>query len=198
MQFQQLALVADWQSALLHWLGERVSDLSGFIGKSYDDAPELLLGLSLVVIVPLLVVAGQFLRRSDLATESGRTRRYRAARKVPIADPAPSTYRLPVVGDASLIVQQADSSEPEQHRFNGALMVRIGREEDNDVRLKDPTVHRYHAVISRSADSGFIISDLSSADGNGVIVNGARVRRQRLNDGDTITLGTAKLTFRLQ
>lgn len=197
-QFQPVEIVADWPGDMLHWPSETIANLSGFIGKSYSDAPALLLGLSVVVLVPLFVIAGLVLRRSQLAMEPGRTMKYPAARKAPAANPPPQTLKLPVLGDASVTIQEGFSSEVAEHRFNGTLMVRIGREEDNDVQLSDPTVHRYHAVISRSADAGFVVSDLSSSDGNGVIVNGKRVRRQRLNDGDIITLGTAKLTFRLQ
>lgn len=196
-QIGQAAIIADWQSDMLQWAQQTIANFSGFVSASYSNAPALVLGLIAVVIVPPLVFAGFILRRSQLAMEPGRTMKYPAARKVPAANVLPQTQKLPVLGDASVSVQQEGSAAPREHRFNGALMMRIGREDDNDVQLSDPTVHRYHAVISRSAETGFVVSDLSSDDGNGVIINGKRVRRQRLNDGDVITLGAAKLTFRL-
>lgn len=191
-------LAADWQGDLLNWWHRVSSDFGDLFGQGYGHAPALLLGLSLVVIVPLFVAAGLILRRSGGVIEPDRTVRYPAAQKLPTTNPPPYSHRVIVPGDAFVQIQETSDAELSEFRFNGALMVRIGREDDNDVRLTDPTVHRYHAVISRSADVGYVVSDLSSSDGNGVIVNDERVRRQRLNDGDVITLGTAKLTFRLQ
>lgn len=77
-------------------------------------------------------------------------------------------------------------------------MVRIGRDDDNEISLPVGTVHRHHAVIHHTDDAEFMIQDLSSADGNGVIVNGQRVGRVRLNHGDTVELGEAVLRFHLQ
>jgi len=181
-------------SILQGW--QAIMDIGGIIGQG--EAPALLLGLSVLVAAPVLVVAGLILRKSGLVAEVGRTMRYRGGARGPAENPPLQTQKLPVLGDASLTIQPGDGSKKSQHKFNGALMVRIGREDDNDVRLTDATVHRYHAVISRSAEAGFVISDLSSDDGNGITVNGKRVKRQRLEHGDKITLGTAKLTFKLK
>ncbi len=74
-------------------------------------------------------------------------------------------------------------------------LIRIGRHQDNDVRLPDTTVHRYHAVIERTAEEEFVITDLSGKDGNGVRVNGARQSRAQLADGDVIELGRTRLKF---
>ena len=73
--------------------------------------------------------------------------------------------------------------------------IRIGRHEDNDIRLTDSSVHRYHAVIERTPEEVFVITDISGKDGNGVRVNGARTAQTRLTDGDVIELGRAKLKF---
>ena len=73
--------------------------------------------------------------------------------------------------------------------------VRIGRHQDNDIRLTDSSVHRYHAVIERTPEQAFIITDLSGKDGNGVLINGARLAQARLTDGDVIELGRMKLKF---
>ena len=63
-------------------------------------------------------------------------------------------------------------------------MLRIGREADNDICLSDKTVHRYHAVIHRTTDGAVVVTDLSGADGNGVLINGTRVGEGRLTEGD--------------
>ena len=74
-------------------------------------------------------------------------------------------------------------------------MIRIGRHRDNDIRLPDTSVHRYHAVIEHTPDEEFVITDLSGKDGNGVRINGARLPRARLADGDVIELGRTRLKF---
>ena len=77
----------------------------------------------------------------------------------------------------------------------GRSMIRIGREDDNDIQLPLATVHRYHAVLHRTPEAEYVITDLSSANGNGLIVNGRRLAEARLRDGDTVQLGEATLTF---
>ena len=74
-------------------------------------------------------------------------------------------------------------------------MIRLGRHQDNDVRLPDTTVHRYHAVIERTSEEAFVITDLSGKEGNGVRINGERQSRAQLADGDVIELGRARLKF---
>ena len=74
-------------------------------------------------------------------------------------------------------------------------MIRIGRHEDNDIRLADRSVHRYHAMIQRTPREDFVITDLSGRDGNGVRVNGEPTVRARLTDGDVIELGRTRLKF---
>ena len=73
--------------------------------------------------------------------------------------------------------------------------IRIGRDVDNDVRLPDATVQRYHAVIERTPEAAFVIVDVSGEKGNGILINGARQSRARLCDGDVIKLGRTCLKF---
>jgi pSer/pThr/pTyr-binding forkhead associated (FHA) protein len=73
--------------------------------------------------------------------------------------------------------------------------IRIGRHQDNDIRLPDSTVHIYHAVIERTQDEVFVITDLSGKNGNGMRVNGQRLARAQLTDGDVIELGRTRLKF---
>ena len=83
----------------------------------------------------------------------------------------------------------------------GRAMLRIGREADNDICRSEKTVHRYHAVIRRTTDGDVVITDLSGADGNGVLINGARVgegaprqrRRHRHRRGETEVRRKARL-----
>jgi hypothetical protein len=82
-----------------------------------------------------------------------------------------------------------------QRHVIGRAMLRIGREADNDICLSEKTVHRYHAVIRRTTDGEVVVTDLSGADGNGVMINGARVGEGRLSKGDVIGVGDVKLRF---
>jgi Protein of unknown function (DUF3662)/FHA domain len=68
----------------------------------------------------------------------------------------------------------------------------IGRSRDCDLTLDDPNVSRRHAEV-RHEDGGYWVVDLGST--NGVEVNGSRVERAELADGDQILLGRTSLTF---
>jgi len=68
----------------------------------------------------------------------------------------------------------------------------IGRSKDNDVQLTDSNVSRHHAEV-RQEGTAFWVVDLDST--NGVEVNGRRVRRAKLDNGDTITLGSTDIVF---
>ena len=80
----------------------------------------------------------------------------------------------------------------------GHDLVRIGRHQENDIRLDDKTVHRYHALLHRSSDGDFHIRDLSGQAGNGVYVNGARIEQAALRTGDLVELGAVRLRFQQQ
>jgi Protein of unknown function (DUF3662)/FHA domain len=68
----------------------------------------------------------------------------------------------------------------------------LGRSAGCDIRLGDPNVSRRHAELRQQGTSYWIV-DLDST--NGVEVNGARVDRAKLDDGDTVTLGESELVF---
>ena len=69
---------------------------------------------------------------------------------------------------------------------------RIGRSLAADIRFDDPTVSRRHALIVRQADGVRVLDDRSL---NGVFVNGERVERRLLGDGDEIVVGRYRLHF---
>jgi predicted component of type VI protein secretion system len=69
----------------------------------------------------------------------------------------------------------------------------IGRDESCDVVLSHAGVSRRHAVV-RVDGGDFVIEDLGST--NGVLVNGAGVKRtRRLLHGDVVSLGDARIEF---
>jgi len=66
----------------------------------------------------------------------------------------------------------------------------IGRSSESDLQLLDLGVSRFHCVIESQA-GGLVVTDLSSS--NGTFVNGQRIKREWVDRGDEIELGTAKL-----
>ena len=72
--------------------------------------------------------------------------------------------------------------------------VRIGRSRRSTVRLLHPTISREHAVLE-SHDSSMTIQDQASRFGT--FVNGKRVKRVSLKDGDRIRFGSS-ITYRVE
>ena len=70
----------------------------------------------------------------------------------------------------------------------------IGRSRECDIFLEDLAVSRLHATIHQLPDGGFEIEDHRSA--SGTFVNGLRITRYRLLEGDVVQIGSNRLTFR--
>jgi len=70
----------------------------------------------------------------------------------------------------------------------------IGRIATNDIRLIDEMVSGHHAKIIRFQNNYFI-EDMAST--NGSFVNGKRIRKCVLKDGDKISFGPYKLMFQI-
>jgi hypothetical protein len=109
---------------------------------------------------------------------------------VPAPEPSEPTrvYAPPATPVAPVVVHPAG-------RFTlNAPVVVVGRADECDLVLADPNVSRRHAELSRDGDV-WVLSDLGST--NGVEVNGVRVRRARLTNGDRIVMGKTELRFEL-
>jgi pSer/pThr/pTyr-binding forkhead associated (FHA) protein len=70
---------------------------------------------------------------------------------------------------------------------------RIGRTPDNDIVIDNLAVSRTHSVIEEHNGEHYV-RDCDSL--NGTVVNGRRVGRALLSDGDVMQIGKHKLTFR--
>ena len=77
--------------------------------------------------------------------------------------------------------------------------VTLGRALEADVRVNDTEVSRRHAMISveRREDGrvDYVLTDLDSR--NGTFINGRRMRRESLENGDKIAIGETMLRFDL-
>lgn len=72
----------------------------------------------------------------------------------------------------------------------------LGRKRSVDVVIDDQRVSREHAMIRKEGTS-YLLFDLDSA--NGTVLNGVPVARPtRLRDGDSIEIGSVKITFSTQ
>jgi pSer/pThr/pTyr-binding forkhead associated (FHA) protein len=71
-------------------------------------------------------------------------------------------------------------------------VTRLGRSLSADVEIDEPSVSRRHALIVRQDGQTYLLDDGSR---NGTWHNGIRVDRAVLSDGDTIDLGTARLSY---
>jgi adenylate cyclase len=82
------------------------------------------------------------------------------------------------------------------HRFSlaGENIFRIGRSDKNNVVLTDDLASRNHAMLQRSEEGRFYITDLGSS--NGTFVNGARISAPViLQPGDRIGIGNHEFSF---
>ena len=68
----------------------------------------------------------------------------------------------------------------------------VGRTSDNDVQIDSRFVSRHHCQIITGTE-GSVIEDLNST--NGIFVQGKRVRRYNLNDGDIVAIGKHELMY---
>jgi hypothetical protein len=117
---------------------------------------------------------------------------------LPIDEPAQTMiYKAPAP-----VVPDAPAPEPQRevitltvagrkHEVTATSVV-LGRSREADVRVADVNVSRRHAEL-RQEGAGYWIVDLGST--NGLEVNGKRVDRARMRNGDRITLGSTEVVF---
>jgi pSer/pThr/pTyr-binding forkhead associated (FHA) protein len=84
--------------------------------------------------------------------------------------------------------------ENKEFRLNQSRMV-IGRRPGVDIVLDDPAVSGRHVLVISILDDSFI-ENLSKT--NGTFVNGRRVEKTVLQNGDTITVGNSKLVYKAE
>ena len=68
----------------------------------------------------------------------------------------------------------------------------LGRSRECDIQIEDANISRRHAEL-RQEGTSFWIVDLDST--NGLEVNGRRVKRAKLDPGDSFTVGSTEVTF---
>lgn len=68
----------------------------------------------------------------------------------------------------------------------------VGRLQDNDIRIDNPTVSGHHSLVINILNDSFL-EDLNST--NGTYVNGRLVKKHALQNGDVVTVGRHQLRF---
>ena len=112
---------------------------------------------------------------------------------------ATMVYRKPVETEAVSAEDLGLGRETVSLEANGTkyeldgVQTTIGRSKDCDIQLPDPNVSRKHAEV-RQEGAAYWAVDLDST--NGMEVNGRRLKRAKLRQGDRITVGSTELVFR--
>ena len=154
----------------------------------YSRAPALALGiLCVVLLLPLAVVA--FGVRALLGAQ-------RASRQPETPDVSERTSLVTGFSRprrACLEGDELGETGPVEIRRS---LTRIGRADDNEVVINNTDLEPYHAAIERTPECDIYLCDLTRGGRRAARVNGRRAPRQRLCDGDVITLGRVKLTYR--
>ena len=71
---------------------------------------------------------------------------------------------------------------------------RIGRGRNVELSLHNPAVSQLSCLLLRNLDNSYSVMDISSK--NGTYINGVQVKEARLEDGDTIWIGTVEFEYR--
>jgi len=119
------------------------------------------------------------------AAEEAAARRLASPAAAPVAPPPPALAVLELTGG---------SDARKVFRVERAACA-IGRSDQNDVRLADPSVSALHATLVLKRGSWYVV-DLQSA--NGTYVDGYRVAGERvLPNGGTLRVGGVSMRFRV-
>ncbi len=125
-------------------------------------------------------------RMEDPADDEVGTSPLHPTQLMPEPEPAvQSQTSTPPAGRARLDLQGASC-------YIDVDLASIGRGLDNDVVVEDPRVSRHHARLQRGV-RGWELTDLGST--NGSFVNGKRVSRSPVGNGDAVSLGGLEMKF---
>ncbi len=122
---------------------------------------------------------------------------------VPVPDAPPSATMIYRSQEpAADPLETSPSPEPEEEKVTLTLEGRahpitsrsvvIGRSRECDLRVADGNASRRHAEVVQEGAT-YLVVDLGST--NGTELNGRRITREELTDGDRITIGATDLIF---
>jgi Protein of unknown function (DUF3662)/FHA domain len=118
--------------------------------------------------------------------EPGATMVYKPSAPLPQATEAASPVDLGIQREVAVLTWEGKRHEVAKRR------VVIGRSRDADVQVNDPNVSRRHVELRQEGATYWLV-DLDST--NGIEVRGKRVKRLKLEDGDSFTIGSTDISF---
>jgi pSer/pThr/pTyr-binding forkhead associated (FHA) protein len=74
-------------------------------------------------------------------------------------------------------------------------IIKIGKLSSSNLRVDDESVSRMHAVIEVTGPDDISIIDLGWT--KGTIVNGQKVKKAKLQDGDVVVLGDTRIVLKV-
>lgn len=131
------------------------------------------------------------LERSETNNANALGRIQSSIERMGSAPSMPSSAGLPVECMAEIV--RIDGENRSTHTLG--RRTRIGRAPGCEIQVDSSSVSRHHALILVGMRE-VIVEDLNST--NGVLVNGRKVARQLLNDGDQLTIGEAQFKLYLK
>lgn len=180
---------------------------NAWLSDHYQRAPTLVLGLAAVVLVPIVSLLAALVRTlsgQPAAPQSSINRAEPTATHafgergaaMPVPDRAACNAGRPVWPSKAMVELRDPTGQRRPARIAlSQPVVQIGRSDDVDIVIRDPTVHRHHATIHCTEDAEYMVTDMSAGTGNGVVVNGHPVFQHQIFNGDEIRLGRARLKF---
>jgi pSer/pThr/pTyr-binding forkhead associated (FHA) protein len=146
------------------------------------------------IALAALVIALTLPRR--LAKAFPITEMYSQKGNIPVKESDPITIHSSAipssVPQAALTIVSGNAVKNVTNELGNASVLSIGRSQDNDIIIDEPTVSRRHATVSYQNGTA-TVQDLNSA--NGVLVNGEKVQQVVLQPGSKIRLGNSELVF---
>ena len=185
---------ADYQGSLIAELEEYISEHAKRENYALLTPPKVLLETDADLAVGEFGIATRMVqpkhgKRAAAAgepkeqVESGATMIYK-----PVQQPteAASADDLPVEREVAVLSWDGQTKRVTSRR------VVLGRSRECDIQIEDANVSRRHAEL-RQEGTAYWIVDLDST--NGIEVNGHRVKRAKLEPGDSFTIGETDVTF---
>lgn len=185
---------ADYQGSLLAELEEYIAEHAKRESYAMLTPPKVLLetdddlavgefGIATRMVQPKRGTRAPAPGEPQEQVESGATMIYKPVQQPTEAAPAGD---VPLEREVAVLSWDGQTKRVEQRR------VVLGRSRECDIQVEDANVSRRHAEL-RQEGAAYWIVDLDST--NGIEVNGRRVKRAKLEPGDSFTVGATEVTF---
>ena len=191
------AQFADYQGSLIAELEEYVTEHAKRENYALLTPPKVLLetdddlsvgefGIATRMVQPKRGNRAAAADEPQEQVESGATMIYK-----PVQQPieAASAEDIPLEREVAVLSWDGQTKRVDKRR------VVLGRSRECDIQVEDANVSRRHAELRQEGTTYWIV-DLDST--NGIEVNGRRVKRAKLEPGDSFTVGETELTFTME